>query len=121
MEQIIDGLRDKTAEVAASSPNARVLLWCREEKMANFQDVGGSVSLASKLAEKGVSARAFASFTQDFTDPSLGLVTEIAPKPLTFDPAKTRLLGEVPNSYGLQMNRIDNVIVYPSPPASVKP
>jgi len=120
MEQIINGLTDKTAELAASNPNARIMLWCREEKIANFQDVNGQVSVASKLAEKGVNARAFASFTQDFTDPSLGLVTEITPKPLTFDPAKTRLLGEVPNTYGLQMNRFDNVIVYPSPPASIK-
>jgi len=119
MEQIINGLADKTAELAASSPDTRVMLWCHEEKMANFQDENGRVSLASKLGDKGVSAKAFASFTQDFTDPSLGLVTEVTPKPLTFDPAKTRLLGEVPNTYGLQMNRFDNVIVYPSPPAAV--
>ncbi|MBS1992877.1 MAG: hypothetical protein JSS83_20310 [Cyanobacteria bacterium SZAS LIN-3] len=118
MEQIIDGLTDSVGNIAGSSPDAKVLLWCREEKMANFKDdQNRNVSVASKLMDRHTSVQAFAAFNQDFTDTSLGLVTEITPRPLTFDPSKTRLLGEVPNTYGLQMNRFDNVIVYPSPGA----
>ena len=116
MQQIIEGLTTSAADIASANPQNKVMVWCREEKIANFKDdQNQTVSVATQLASKGVSARAFASFSQDFTDTSLGLVTGVTAKPASFDPNQTKLLKEVPNTFGLSMDRFDNVIVYPSP------
>jgi hypothetical protein len=118
-QQIVEGLATAAADIARANPHtSKTLVWCHEEKVANFKDdQGQSVSVASLLAAKGVSARAFASFTQDFTDWSLGFVTEITPTPLSFAPGQTKLLKDVSNTHGFLMDSFDNVIVYPSPGA----
>jgi hypothetical protein len=117
MQQIIEGLVSSAASItrADATGQSRTMLWCREEKIANFKDdQGNTVSVASQLAAQGVSARAFAGFTQDFVEPSLGLVTQVTARPTSLEPSRTKLLREVPNSLGMQMDRFDNVIIYPS-------
>ncbi|MBU6455185.1 MAG: hypothetical protein KGS72_25670 [Cyanobacteria bacterium REEB67] len=113
---IIEKLTSASAEIANSDAKAKVLVLCREEKIAHFKDEQGqSVDVVSRLKSRGVSSEAYAGFSQDFTDWTLGLVTGVTPRPLTFDPAKTSLLRDVPNTVGMPMKMFDNVIVYPSP------
>jgi hypothetical protein len=84
--------------------------------VAKFKDEQGKeVSIGKALNEAGVKTTTYAGFTQDFTDWSLGLVTEITPKPTSIDPGKTKLLREVPNTESLTMDRFEHVIIYPSP------
>jgi hypothetical protein len=114
--EIIEKLTAASAAIADSDAKAKVLVWCREEKIAHFRDdQGQSVDVVSRLKDRGVSSEAYAGFTQDFTDWTLGLVTGVTPRPLTFDPAKTSLLRDVSNTMGMPMQMFDNVIVYPSP------
>lgn len=117
MQQIIEGLVSASAAITKADPTGKshTMVWCREEKIANFKDDHDqAVSVASLLKKQGISTRAFAGFTQDFIEPSLGLVTEVTPRPTSLDPSRTKLLREVPNSLGMQMDRFDNVIIYPS-------
>jgi len=116
LKEVIDGIARSAEQLASSGNNTKLLVWCREEKVAKFQDGDQEVSLAASLSARNISAKTFASFSQDFTEPTLGLVTEIVPKALSFDPSQTKHLREVPNTFGMQMDRFENVIVYPSQP-----
>lgn len=84
--------------------------------MAKFKDEQGKeVSVGKSLNDAGIKTTTYAGFSQDFTDWSLGLVTEITPKPTSIDPSKTKLLREVSNTEHIAMERFEHVIIYPSP------
>lgn len=116
MKDILDELAQKTQQIANEHPNNKVLVWCSEEKVAKFKDEQGKeVSVGKSLNDAGIKTTTYAGFSQDFTDWSLGLVTEITPKPTSIDPSKTKLLREVSNTEHIAMERFEHVIIYPSP------
>lgn len=115
-KDVLDDIAKKTQQIANENPNNKVLVWCSEEKVAKFKDdQGNEVSIGKILTDAGIKTTTYAGFTQDFTDWSLGLVTEITPEPTSIDPSKTKLLREVPNTESMQMDRFEHVIIYPSP------
>lgn len=115
MGQILEHLADETGKVATGA-KGKVIVWLSEERTAKYEAAENkSVSLSSMLRDKAVQTTAFAALTQDFADISLGLITEITPSPLSFEPGKTKVLSEIPNNQAIEISRFEHVIVYPSP------
>ena len=114
MQQLIDGLVRETKQLITNQRGRKVLLWAPEEKLSNFQDVNGAlVSVSSELSKQGIAAKTFAEFSQDYTQPSLGLATGLVAQPLVFKPINTARLKEVVNTSNMPMARFDNIILYP--------
>ena len=114
VEQRSDGY--SRALAAMAQPNHKILFWCDEGNLVSFRDDAGTKQgLSTELAKRNIQSDSFATITQDFYRPSIGLVTEIISNPTAFAPAQTRYLKDLPDTIDIPLERFDNVIIYPSP------
>lgn len=113
MQSLLDGLSDETANISKQGKKTKTLLWTGDEFVAKFYSQGREISVANELKDKGVTATAFADFspTQDKVSP--GIISSLLPEPTVVKPSATKYLREVVNNRSMQMDRFDNVIIYP--------
>jgi hypothetical protein len=114
MKTLLDGLTDATEKITRENANSKALVWTQDDFVAKFTTPGGEVSVADELKSKGVTATSFADFSPFYDKFSPTLISGLLDKPTAFKPQYTDSLKEVLNSSAMQMDRFDNVILYPS-------
>jgi hypothetical protein len=114
MKDIIDGLSENLQTLSRENEHGKTLLWSDELFVAKFFQGQSEVSISHTLNSAGIETTAIADFSQDFDNSSPGVITQLLKEPVVVKPEETSRLKTIVNKQRMQMDRFDQVIVYPS-------
>jgi hypothetical protein len=114
VQHVIDGLAANLESLSKNNDGGKTLLWSEELFVAKFRPGPSEISISHTLKNDGIATTTIADFSQDFDKFSPGQVSQLLKKPVVVKPELTSHLKTIVNNQYMQMDRFDQVIVYPS-------